>query len=338
MDEADIRMQHLLPLYYEGKLDEKESQEVLNWIRLSVENQSIALQIKKVYQNTDTLYALNKVDTEKALNIVHNKMNKSNKVYLFMKWTQRVAAILSIPLLIITLVQYNRHQNGNETKNITLSTNPGMIASATLPDGTKVTLNSASSIVYPSHFDGSSRDIQLKGEAYFDVTKDKKHPFIVHTNKNASILVHGTKFDVETYSDDENITATLVSGSISLSYMKDSVWRSHQLTPGNKIVYSPEKQEIHVERAQIDVITSWKDGKLIFRNTPLNETLNSLSKRYNVEFVVKNPKCYENSFTGTLVNQRLERIMEYFHISSGMNFKYKEDCNIDKEKQVIEIY
>ena len=94
----------------------------------------------------------------------------------------------------------------------------------------------------------------------------------------------------------------------------------------------------YIDQADVEVITSWKDGKLIFRDTPFKEVLKMLSKRFDVDFVVKNPKCFEASFTGVLEKQRLGRILEYISVSSNIKFKYAESNNIHQEKQKIEVY
>ena len=327
----------MLPLYYEGKLNADQASKVEQWIALSDENRQIALQMEEIYQATDTLYALNHVNTGSALKAVHRKMN-IKKNYRIWIWAQRTAAILFIPLLIATSLKYFSKED-NPVKNIRLATNPGMVASTTLPDGTVVTLNSNSSLIYPSRFEGESRKVQLNGEAYFKVTKDKKHPFIVNTPQKAAIRVYGTQFDVEAYAKDEKVTATLVTGSIALAYAgEDNKWCERKIEPGEEIIYSAKGQNVQVERAAVDVAISWKDGKLIFRNTPLNEVLNCLSKRFDVDFVVKNPKCNEGSFTGVLEKQRLDRILEYFRISSNMHFRYVDGSNIHQEKQIIEVY
>lgn len=93
-----------------------------------------------------------------------------------------------------------------------------------------------------------------------------------------------------------------------------------------------------MKEANVDVETSWKDGRLIFRNTPFEDILKSLSKRYNVEFILKKASLKQNSFTATFTKQRLERILEHFRISSNIHFKFVEDSDVNAERQVIEVY
>ena len=142
-------------------------------------------------------------------------------------------------------------------------------------------------------FDEKSRNVQLNGEAYFEVTKNSRQPFMVRTPQKAVVKVYGTQFNVEAYADDKTITATLVEGSIAMAYEnKKSNWTEQEIQPGQEIVYTAAQQQIKIDQADVEVITSWKDGKLIFRDTPFKEVLKMLSKRFDVDFVVKNPKMF----------------------------------------------
>ena len=106
-----------------------------------------------------------------------------------------------------------------------------------------------------------------------------------------------------------------------------------------KAMFMQDRENIRiVEEVNVDVETCWKDGRLIFRNTPFEDILNSLSKRYNVEFILKKASLKQNSFTATFTKQRLERILEHFRISSNIHFKFVEDGDVNAERQVIEVY
>lgn len=110
------------------------------------------------------------------------------------------------------------------------------------------------------------------------------------------------------------------------------------MQPGQKVIYDIVQDKVVVKKVNVDVETSWKDGHLIFKNTPFEEVLKKLSKRYNVTFVLKNPTLKQSSFTATFTKQRLERILENFQISSNIRFKFVEDGDINAERQVIEVY
>lgn len=328
----------LLLRYLEGEVTLTERQEVETWLASSEENKKLAKQVYYLSFATKTVDTLKRTDVQAALKKVRGRM-KEKQQRQWWQWTQRAAAFLAIPLLLSTLYLWLNASGQDKVNLIEVCTNPGMIASTTLPDGTYVTLNSNSTLIYPSRFDRNSRNVQLDGEAYFKVTKNAHHPFMVNTPQKAVIKVYGTQFNVEAYGADETITATLVEGSIAVAYEnKKSDWAEKEILPGQEIVYTATQQHIKVDQADVEVATSWKDGKLIFRDTPFKEVLRTLSKRFHVDFIVKNPKCFEASFTGVLQKQRLERILEYISVSSSITFKYAESGDIHQEKQKIEVY
>lgn len=110
------------------------------------------------------------------------------------------------------------------------------------------------------------------------------------------------------------------------------------LSPRQKLVYSPQTGDIKCYVTSGESEISWKDGKLIFNDTPLDEVLHMLGKRFNVEFVLSNKGLKGCSFTGTFTHQRLERIMEYFRISSHIRWRYIDSADIKTEKLKIEVY
>ena len=338
MNNINNEMTKLLPLYFEGKLDAEQTREVESWMAASDDNQAIADNMARIYRASDMLFAIKNSDAGSALESVNGRIRHARLHTIFIRM-QRVAAVLFIPLLMVSMLQMYNALRPRPVQMMSISTNPGMTASAILPDGTKVKLNSDSRLSYPATFTDDNREVSLRGEAYFNVTKDSRHPFIVSTPQQADIKVYGTHFDVEAYPADDRVTATLEEGSIAMKYSDRTGRLLEQLIePGEAIVYSVTSKDIQVSKTEVDVATSWKDGRLIFRNTPVREVLRSLSKRFGVQFDVRNPKVYANSFTGTLERQRLERIMEYLTLTSGMHFKYAPSGNLSQEKQTIIIY
>ncbi len=110
------------------------------------------------------------------------------------------------------------------------------------------------------------------------------------------------------------------------------------MKPGQKLVYSSTSGDVRLYATSGLSETAWKDGKIIFSNTPLEVALRMLEKRFNVTFIIKNTRLKTNAFTGTFTEQRLERILEYFKISSKIQWRYLESPDIQDERSKIEIY
>lgn len=327
----------LLPLYFEGKLNKEEVNYVKKWYSLSGKNHTIFMQMQQIYETMDLIHTVNSVNENKALEKLHKKMKRQHNLYIW-TWIQRVAAILFIPLLGFTIANHFLARE-KAIQKIELTTAPGIIAKTTLPDGTKVILNSNSTLVYPSSFNEETRDIQLNGEAYFEVTKNKECPFIVKTPQNANIRVYGTEFNVNAYDSNPIVSATLVNGSIAMTYNNNlSQSIIQKIRPGQKICYSTQSRQAKVASTDVDIDISWKDGKLIFRNTPFREVIHKIGQRFGVHFIVMNPQYYETAFTGILKQQRLDKVLEYFRISADMKFKYIDSLKLENEIQTIEIY
>jgi transmembrane sensor len=164
-----------------------------------------------------------------------------------------------------------------------------------LADGSRVWLNADSHIIYPDHFVGKTREVRITGEAYFEVNKDASHPFIVHSDK-MMVKVTGTKFNVKAYNNDDKIFVTLDEGSVRVgeSSNQDALKLMH---PGQTACYDKNTDQCDVyDNSYYEENSFWKDNKMAFRNSSLEEVLTSLSRRYNVDFKIANPKIYSYTY------------------------------------------
>lgn len=151
----------------------------------------------------------------------------------------------------------------------------------TLSDGTVVNMNAGSSLKYPVQFiKGNNREVVLDGEAYFDVTKDKEHPFIVKT-RGVDVKVLGTKFNVSSYKEDANINTVLVEGSVSLSNATGPQAKT-MLVPGERGTWSNQNTEITVKKVDTRIYTEWMSGELVFRKTAFKDIIIKLERSYDV--------------------------------------------------------
>lgn len=337
------RVEELLPRYCDGIVTEEERLQIEVWLNSSEENKRIAKQIHTLYLAMDTVSVFKKVDTEKALQCVKSRMSgqldiKSKKT-IWWEWVQRVAVILFVPLLAILIWQNLNGGDKEIAQMMEVKTSPGIMTSLTLPDGTVAYLNSESSLSYPSSFSGDIREVTLSGEAYFEVTKNPEKKFIVRTPHHSRIEVLGTSFNVEAYEDYADVATTLIEGSVHFLYNSNGdVSKQIALSPGQKLLYVSDSDKVKLYNTSGISEIAWKDGKVILDNTSLEEALRMLEKRYGVEFVIKNEKLKNSSFTGTFAKQRLEKILEYFRISSKIHWKYIHDHKNENKKEIIEIY
>lgn len=334
----NITIEELLIRYYDGTVTPEDTDKVKAWLDASAENRETAKQFCSLLFASDTLQVLTSIDTEKALKKVHRHIAIRRLIHSGLKWSQRAAAVLFLPLLCVAFFLYHQNQSAELTKMVEVRTTPGMVTSFRLPDSTLVYLNANSTFRYPSRFNGDAREVYLNGEAYFEVTKDVKHHFIVSTSQKSSVEVFGTHFNLEAFSDKNEVIATLTEGCIKFDYEKTGQITEIWMKPGEKIIYDTKKESVKQYKTNGLTELSWKEGKIILDNTPFNQTLHLLEKRYNVEFTVKNTRFRHYSFTGTFTGQPIEQILEYFKISSNINWKYTNRQDSIQTKTQIELY
>lgn len=332
--------EHTLLSYYSGTLSTEQRQEVDLWLQESEENRKIARDVHYIYMATDTLNTIKEVNSEDALIQVKKRFHKSKKTG-YLVWFQRVAAILILPLLISTIYFATEEE---PVEYIEVKTNPGMVATLSLPDGSKVWLNSGSYLKHPQRFTGDTRTVELNGEAYFSVQKDKSKKFIINTPFDLKAEVLGTEFNIEAYKESNQVTTSLVSGSVKLSFLnKENNEESFIMKPDDEVAYNIKTKRIETNASYLPTQTAWKDGLVVFRNTSFEEALKILSKRFNTDFIVKNDLLYENSFTGTFSGQHLTLILEHFRLSSDIQYKFidpeiSQDKDKISEKTIVELY
>ena len=188
--------------------------------------------------------------------------------------------------------------------------------SVTLQDGTVVNLNSASELRYPVQFAGTERKVFLTGEAYFQVAKDKEHPFIVVTGE-AEIEALGTSFNVYSYKEENRIETTLVEGAVRFAVADQTVI----LMPGEQGMVGTDG---NLEKKKVDVFPyiAWKEGKFVFRKRSLEEVMHIISRWYNVEAVFQNESLKKVSFSGNLKRyDDFEHIVSMLEMTGGIRFK-----------------
>lgn len=191
-----------------------------------------------------------------------------------------------------------------------------------LSDGTSVHLNSGTSIKYPVQFiKGKKRKVFLNGEAFFDVKKDKEHPFIVNIN-NMNVRVLGTKFNVSSYPEDANVNTVLVEGSVGI-YKKEDLYNPETaaiLKPGYKGTWNKNDRKININKADIEMYTSWINGRILFRHTTFNNIIKKLERHYNIKISNNNIELGKQYFAASFDEETIDQVLKTFN--ETYSFKY----------------
>ncbi len=322
-----IKTEELLPSYFKGVLDKDEREKVEMWKETSKVNRQIFADSLKAWEAIEHLRRMKKYSAQKALGKVNHRIEKNKSLKLF-TFLQKVAAVLILPLLVVTFyfatkTPTTKVVNSNIAWN-TLKTPAGLRSEFLLPDSTKVYLNSKTTLSYPVVFTGSSRNVKLIGEAYFEVAQNKKQPFIVNTGK-INIEVTGTEFKASNYPDENLTEIVLASGKINLfqgEYSKE--WKIiRSMVPGEKATYSNNEDKIYFEKVDVDKYISWKDGILMFRDDSMQDVVRRLSRWFNVDINLTGNKLKDYVYTATFQDESLLQILDLLKMSAPIDYSIK---------------
>ncbi|WP_207513910.1 FecR domain-containing protein [Longitalea luteola] len=196
-----------------------------------------------------------------------------------------------------------------------------------LPDGTKVWLNAGSALTFPTVFTGSTRSVQLKGEAYFEVAHNASLPFTVEGG-GSTVQVLGTKFNIMAYEDEKKVNTTLLEGSVKI--IKGN--KSRLLRPGEQSTIKGE--EIAISDADVDAALAWKDGYFVFKNEDLASIMRKIARWYNVTIQ------YEGHFGNKTFGGRISRsrnvseVLKMLELTGSIRFKML-DIETENAKKIV---
>lgn len=189
-----------------------------------------------------------------------------------------------------------------------------------LPDGSLIWLNAHSSLSYDSNFLKTKRVVKLSGEAYFDVAHNESLPFVVNAD-GVDIKVHGTKFDVESFNEDDYVQVSLQQGAISM-YTKDEV---RSLRPGEQGIYHKDSGKMTVTESDVDFAISWAQDKLEFNNRSLEDICRFLSKWYRIKIEIHPSLIGQYNYTFILRNEPLEDILRLMSKIHPLTYQFGEN-------------
>lgn len=220
--------------------------------------------------------------------------------------------------LIYEVLKQNQDAGGVEKRINTLSTAKGQTYRLRLPDGSLVWLNAASSLTYAANLSGQGkRSVKLDGEAYFEIAKDKAHPFVVES-RGQEIEVLGTHFNVSSYAYEAGVRTTLLEGSVQITPLQD---------PAKKVVLKPGEQALATKQflkilpVDVEAATAWKNGNFFFKEEKLESILYKLAYWYDIEivYVGKKPKMV---MTGIIKRDtKLSTVLRLIEISGKVSFR-----------------
>ena len=229
------------------------------------------------------------------------------------------AAILILPIITTISLFYFTQNNQSNFHPVTITAQKGEKAEVVLPDGTRVWINSESTITYDNSFDQKKRTVYLEGEAYFEVAKNKKRPFIVQTQA-MNVQALGTSFNVRSYDIDSLIYAVLLEGQIKVT----TSGQEQILNQNQRAVFDKSTNVFIVDDVDAMNFVEWKKGNIYFNNQTFNQVAQTLSRIYNVEIEFASEELSQIRFSGTLGSNGIKNALDILSLTSPMYYDVKD--------------
>ncbi|SOU87409.1 FecR family protein [Tenacibaculum dicentrarchi] len=247
---------------------------------------------------------------------IESREKKNNFKKLFFKYAAAAIIVLSTSFFTYFITQ---------SKEIYIATTYGEQKEVTLSDGSVVWLNASSKISYKEN---SPRTIRLEGEAFFEVAKDKKHPFTVETSDNVIVKALGTSFNIKSYNENDYYETVLFTGKVAVN-IADSEKDNIIMSPNDKIRILKENKQVlkSVIKNKMNTI-SWREGKIQFKNKTFKEIATDFKNQYNLKFHFENEKVSNIKFTGTFKKTMpIREILEILTITTPFEYHFNTQKN-----------
>jgi transmembrane sensor len=246
------------------------------------------------------------------------------------KWTARVAVVLLLPIVMFIGIHNHNETSLKKETWVEIKAPAWTRAQFSLPDGTIGWLNSNSSIKYNGNFN-ADRQVTLTGEAFFDVYKDEARPFIVNTNE-INVKVLGTRFNIASYDNEKTVEVVLEEGK--LEFDDKEMNKSYTMKPNDLVVYDKSLKDFSTEVVHPQKYSSWTEGKLVFRNDPLDVIARRMERWYDIDIEIDSSSIEAIRWRATFVDEDLEEVLMYMKRSLLVDYKI-EGGDLDSDKSYI---
>ena len=298
--------------------------------------------IQRILELTDRLTAQKKIDTDRHWQELSGRIRRDERKVRFLHFVRMAAAILFLPVLLLSglLFMQLRDWQAQPVEQVELLTAYGVVSKVTLSDGSEVWLNSGSKLVYPKRFTGDERQVSLVGEAYFKVKSNPSRRFDVQTAEGVTVSAYGTEFNVQAYDDDTCVVATLADGNIRVE--QSALHLEEDLKPGEQAVFSKRDGKMNRQQANLLVEMAWREGKIVFRRTPMEEVAKVLSRHFNVDVRLQGKEVFDYAYSGTFTTETITEILSLLEKSAPISCEIMEpeqqsDYTFSRKKVLIRL-
>jgi len=316
----------LMAKYYANECSNEEVNQLNSWISENPENEILFYQVKEDLENINLSKSMKKVNVDLAWDKVKNRIQeteteepsveskvKTLTISRVFKYAAAIVLLVSIGFFVTKM-----YQSYSKLNVYAENTDQGKVV--TLPDGSRVTLNSDSKLIFPKKFAQNERRVKLEGEAFFDVSKNAEHPFIIET-KSAEVKVLGTTFNVNAKYPGDQVEVFVETGLVQLSDIKNTE---------NKIIINPGDvgtfQNTSISKSpNMDVNRmAWKTKELVFKENYIRDVISTLNRTYNTNITCNDESVLNLRYTVTFRNQEIESVLNVIAVTFDLKIEQTE--------------
>ncbi len=340
-EEENVEYQNLISEFLAGEISDDEMILLKAWIDSDPENRLMFNEVNELWQEANVHTKHENYRTETAWMNISSKLglrknnNKSIKIlsqinFRILIAAATVACLVAVGGLSILITGKTSFQHMASAPTI-ITTNEGEKSQILLSDSTRIYLNSGSTLQYNGLYNIGSRDVKLTGEAFFIVHTNPEKPFVVQIDK-MSITATGTRFNVLSYGNEDRVETTLEEGTIQVSIKgKEPI----SVKPDQQVVYFRHSEKVLLREVATDTYTSWKENKLRFDDTPFEEVLRRISRKYNVNFQIVGTDLLDLKYTATFIDESIEEVMNLLKTVSPITYKIRYRTSVN-DKQYLQ--
>ena len=296
------RLKNLFSKYVRNSCTKEELEELFSYISQSEDNKVLSEEFLVIWNSIRPEEQLLSIDENQLFKDIERKISVSPIKHSRFIWT-RAAAILLLVLSAGLFYFYLKGSGSVDKNEITTPVSVNQLTRSShslvkLPDGSSVLLNNNSKLDYTG-FTKNNREMILSGEAYFDIAKDKMHPFVIHTGKLQTTVL-GTSFNIRAYPEENDVTVTVTRGKVEIEMENKKLGI---ITPNQQISFNKQNGSTIQQQVLADSILVWKQNDLVFDNTDFEEAAVIISNRFNVAVTFENERLKNCRFTASFLNE-----------------------------------
>ena len=312
------KIEDILTRYVNGVYTQKELDTLIKSARKREDDEAFGLNMDKLWEEAeavqDTMVQSNEYEADAKYLL--KQLSPAPK-RLMLKTFLKYAAVVAVLVMGIWGVYYTVGiLSLNKVSYITFNVNKGERQKITLPDGTKVILNSNTCLKYSVPFKGDVRKVEMDGEGFFDVAKDPDKPFIIHTI-SADVRVLGTSFNVKAYNEDDEVAVSVKTGKVQVDIENAAL----KLLPNEQLVLDKTSKEYRKHNEDITKIMLWTEGKLYFNRMSVQSLALELQRIYDCKISFAPGFTYDEYLYGEHENKSLESVLNSIKYSTGISYK-----------------